>query len=68
MKCSPRYIQDDVIKNVDRMWSQTACDYNCVHWLACWEELRGGSKRVLPLMSKRVLKGINTKKKGEWLK
>jgi hypothetical protein len=67
-KCSPRYLENGEIKNIERMWSPVQCDYNCVHWNACWEELRGGSKRVLTLMSEKVSKGFRKKKKGQWLK
>jgi hypothetical protein len=57
-KCSPRYLDNGVIKNTERMWSPVACDCNCVHWRACWEELREGSKRVLPLMSLKQCKKL----------
>ena len=63
--CSPRYRDENGIKNTKRMEGQTQCDYNCVHWKACWEELREGSKRVLPLMSDKQLRGFKARKKYE---
>ena len=39
------------------MEGQCTCDHQCIHWNACWEELRGGSKRVMPLMSDKVANG-----------
>ena len=69
-KCSPRYLDENgTIKNPERLWGNANCDYTCIHWNACWEELRGGSHRVLPLMSQEEVNsggGIIEKKKGKW--
>jgi len=61
-KCSPRYIRNGEVLNMERMEGPTQCDHQCPHWHACWEELRGGSSRVMPLKSKTEVEGKDHKR------